>query len=147
VPLCTYTTRAHAAFLIQRADIAREPQRRFLHRALVVERLAADDARAALRVERDQFEARLDIARDVPQRREPAPRDDLLDVVRLIEPRLERLVAALPVRDAQVARERMIGRHVHHRARDGERGERIVRRRLDDRVAAQDHVAQNRDER
>ncbi|MNT02321.1 hypothetical protein D3C72_1368140 [compost metagenome] len=35
----------------------------------------------------------------------------------------------------------MVGRHIDHGAGDGQRGERVVGRRLDDRVAAQHHVA------
>ena len=39
------------------------------------------------------------------------------------------------------------GRHVDHGARDRERGERVVGRRLDDRVAARDLVADDRQRR
>src|SRR5664279_675834 len=72
---------------------------------------------------------------------EPAPCDDLFDLARIIELRLNPLVPALPVGNRKMTRDWMIRCHLDHRARDRGGGQRVVRRRLYDRVRSCDRVA------
>ncbi|MNQ51931.1 hypothetical protein D3C85_659320 [compost metagenome] len=140
-------TRAHAALLVDGADVGGQAYRRFAHAGLAGEGVLADDAGAALGVQGDQFQAGLDVAGDVLHRGEAAPGDDLLQVLRLVQALLQFLVAALPVGHRQVPGQRVVRRHVDHGAGDGQGGERVVGRRLDDGIAAQHHVAQDGQQR
>ncbi|MNN00144.1 hypothetical protein D3C81_1127280 [compost metagenome] len=139
--LHVHHARADTAFLVDRADIGRQTHGGFAHVRFAVEGVFADDAGAAFGVQRDQFQARLDVASDMLHRSKTTPGDDFLEVLRLVQALLERLVATFPVGDTQVFGQRMVRGHVDHGAGDGQCGERVIGRCLDDRIAAQDHVA------
>ena len=110
---------------------------------VVVERLAADDGGAALGVQRDELQTGLDVAGYVFDRCQSAPGHDLFDVVGLVEDFFDGQVATLPIPDHQMLGDRVIRRDVGQRAGNGDRGKRIVGRRLDDHVRSGDHRTQD----
>ena len=136
---------ARARFLVRDSDVAGGSQRDLVERLFALERLRPDDGGAALRVERDHLETGLDVPAHVLDRREASPRHDLLDVLRLVELLLDRRVATLPVGDRDVLRQRVVRRDVRERASECDRGHRVVRGHLDDRVTPRDRVADQRD--
>ena len=80
-------------------------------------------------------------------RGEAAPGNDFFDIAWLVKDLLDLSIAALPVGHAQMLRQRVIRRHIHHRARDRRGRQWIVRWCLDDRVAARQGIARNRQRR
>ncbi len=137
--------RIGTALLVGNADINGGPSRDFVQGGLIGERLGADDGGTALGVKRDELQPGLDVARDMLDRGQSAPGDDLFDVLRLVQSLLDRGVPALPVADRQVFGDRVIGGHVRESAGDRKGGQRVVGGGLDDRVAAGDDRAQDGD--
>src|SRR5918994_4287301 len=135
---------AGTPLLIRGPDVTGHTRRHVAQGVVAVERLGPDDRRTALGVERDQLEPWLDVPRHVLDRGQAAPRHDLLDVLRPVQRVLHGDVASLPVPDNEVTRDRVVGCHVSQGSGDGHGGERVVRRRLDDRVATGEHAAQHR---
>ncbi|MNC44015.1 hypothetical protein D3C75_929060 [compost metagenome] len=138
---------AHATFLVQRTDVAGQAYSGFAHGCFADEGVLANDAGAAFRVEGDQFKTRLDVLGHVLHRGVAAPGDDLFQVLRLIQALFESLVATFPVSHAEMLGQRVLRSHLDHGAGDGQGSERVVGRRLDDRVAAQHHVADDGQQR
>ncbi|MCY1462645.1 hypothetical protein D9M71_804430 [compost metagenome] len=89
----------------------------------------------------------MDVLADMFDRCETAPGDDLLEILRPVQFRFEFLVAAAPIGNADMPGQRMVWGHVDHGAGDGGGGERVIGRRFDQRIAAQDHVAHDGQQR
>src|ERR1700758_4869393 len=135
--------RVGAPFLVGHTDVSRSAPGHLSYRVLVGERLAADDGGAEPRVEGDELQAGLDVTGYVFDRRQTAPGHDLFDVVRLVEGFFDISVATLPIPDREMLGDWVIRRNIGQRAGYGDRGQRIVGRRLDDRVRPGDHRPQD----
>src|ERR1700733_12684155 len=75
---------------------------------------------------------------------ESAPRDNLFDILWLVQFLLERLIAALPIGDRNMLGDWVLRRHFRHSAGNCERGKWIVCWRFNDRITASDSIANDR---
>src|SRR6202012_1162913 len=78
-------TSADATALIEVSDIARRQGGDGPHRLFVRKSVPADDGSAELGIERDQVHSRREVLADAAHGIKPAPRDDLLDVLAVVQ--------------------------------------------------------------
>src|SRR5262249_40247207 len=94
--------------------------------------LAPDETDGGLRIEGNQLETRAHVFERVADGRLAAPRNQLVEVLGLKNPRFDSLITAAPVDRAERAYDRMIGRDTGHDSEQSGRGEQIVGGQLDE---------------